>query len=290
MPKPSMKGVVTLGLGLAAGLCPAPPCRAQQLTNGSLAVTVQTQDGSFQLATRAAASRPVLSARAGAQIDHQWVRSNEYPQHRAAESTFSDSLGAGHQISVTSSGLQGKPNLVYTVQLYDESPYATVQVEVQNHTGRAVTVQAIRSVEAIGQPVIGIEGRESADRILSDSYSEDWPRLVIYDLGSGPRQMHRGAWSQVIYNRESAQSLFLGALSADRFVTLLHLMYQGAGNDARITSYTVDSTGTTEIQKENSLRRAQAGEVIDLSLRTPDLVEFRSTQVCRPTGDPCRER
>ena len=25
-------------------------------------------------------------------------------------------------------------------------------------------------------------------------------------------------------------------------------------------------------------------------LRTPDLVEFRSTQVCRPTGDPCRER
>jgi alpha-galactosidase len=266
MPKPSMKGVVTLGLGLAAGLCPAPPCRAQQLTNGSLAVTVQTQDGSFQLATRAAASRPVLSARAGAQIDHQWVRSNEYPQHRAAESTFSDSLGAGHQISVTSSGLQGKPNLVYTVQLYDESPYATVQVEVQNHTGRAVTVQAIRSVEAIGQPVIGIEGRESADRILSDSYSEDWPRLVIYDLGSGPRQMHRGAWSQVIYNRESAQSLFLGALSADRFVTLLHLMYQGAGNDARITSYTVDSTGTTEIQKENSLRRAQAGEVIDLSL------------------------
>ena len=130
---------------------------------------------------------------------------------------------------------------------------------MQNHTGKAVTVEAIRSVEAIGQPVIGIEGPESADRILSDSYSEDWPRLSIYDLGSGPRQMHRGSWSQVIYNRESKQSLFLGALSADRFLTLMHLAYQGAGNDARITSYTVDSTGTTELHKEMSLRRAQAG-------------------------------
>jgi hypothetical protein len=279
-----MKGVVTLGLGLVAGLCPAPPCRAQQLTNSSLAVTVQAQDGSFQVATRAAANRPVLSARAGAQIDHQWARSNEYPQHRAAESTFSDSLGTGHQISVTSSGLQGKPDLVYTVQLYDQRPYATVQVEVQNHTGKAVTVQAIRSVEAIGQPVIGIEGRESADRILSDSYSEDWPQLVIYDLGSGPRQMHRGAWSQVIYNRESKQSLFLGALSADRFVTLLHLMYQGAGNNARITSCTVDSTGTTELQKENSLRRAQADEVIDLSLPLNTGQNMASERVMMATG------
>src|ERR1035437_3795034 len=33
-----------------------------------------------------------------------------------------------------------------------------------------------------------------------------------------------------------------------------------------------------------------AANGVELSLRTPDLVEFRSTQVCRPTGDPCRER
>jgi alpha-galactosidase len=259
MPKPRLRHVVIVGLGVAAYLGLARPCRGQQLTNGSLVVTVQAQDGSFKVAT-------VLSARTGAQIDHQWVRSNEYPQHRAAESTFTDSLGGGRQISVTCSGLQGKPDLVYTVQLYDQRPYATVQVEVQNHTGNAVTVQAIRSVEAIGQPVIGIEGPEYADRILSDSYSEDWPRLVIYDLGRGPNQMHRAAWSQAIYNRGSKQSLFLGALSADRFVTLLHLGYQGAGADAKIASYTVDATGTTELQKENSLRRAPADEVIELSL------------------------
>src|ERR1035438_9481862 len=277
MPKPRLRHLVIVGLGVAAYLGLARPCRGQQLTNGSLTVAVQAQDGSFKVAT-------VLSARAGAQIDHQWVRSNEYPQHRAAESTFTDSLGGGHQISVTCFGLQGKPDLVYTVQLYDQRPYATVQVEVQNHTGNAVTVQAIRSVEAIGQPVIGIEGPEYTDRILSDSYSEDWPRLVIYDLGRGPNQMHPAAWSQVIYNRGSKQSLFLGALSADRFVTLLHLGYQGAGADAKIASYTVDSTGTTELQKENSLRRAPADEGIELSLPPAAGQSVASERVMMATG------
>jgi len=284
MPKSSGMGVLTIGLEVAAGLCLAAPCRAQQLTNDSLAVTVDARDGSFQIAPRAAANRPALRARVGAQVDRQWVASNEYPQRRAAESGFTDPLGAGRQISVTCAGLAGKPDLVFTVRLYDRRPYASVQVEVQNRSGKAVTVQAIRSVEAMGQPVIGIAGPESADRVLSDSYSEDWPRLAIYDLGNGPRQMHRAAWSQVVYNRESKQSLFLGALSADRFVTLLHLMYQGAGNDARISSYTVDSSGTTELQKDNALRRAPADEAIDLSLPLGDRKSMASEPVMIATG------
>lgn len=215
---------------------------------------VQAGDGSFQVVSEREANHQVLNARAGAQIDGQWVRSNDYPEHRATASTFTDALGTGHQIRVICSGLAGKPDLAYTVQVYDQRPYATVQVEVQNNTGKIVTVQDLRSIEAIGQPIIGIDGTESADRILSDSYSEDWPRLVIYDLGSGPRQMHRAAWSQVIYNRESKQSLFVGALSADRFVTLMHLKYQGPANNAKITSYIVDSTGTTELQRELASR------------------------------------
>jgi hypothetical protein len=282
MQNPSPGDFLKLGLGLAV-LYFAGPCRGQ-LNNSSLSVTVQAALGSYQVATRGAANRPVLRARVGAEIDHQWVRSNEYPHSPSVESGFSDSLGAGRQIRVTCTGLAGKPDLVYTVQLYDQHPYATVQVEVQNRTANAVTVEAIRSVEAIGQPVIGLEGREQADRILSDSYSEDWPRLVIYDLGTGPRQMHRGAWSQVIYNRESKQSLFLGALSADRFVTLLHLMYQGAGNDAKITSYNVDSTGTTELQREMALRQAPPDEAIDLSLTLNAGQTMSSERVMIATG------
>lgn len=46
-----------------------------------------------------------------------------------------------------------------------------------------------------------------------------WPRLSIYDLGSGPRQMHRGSCSQVIYNRESRvcrRSPIIGILETER--------------------------------------------------------------------------
>jgi alpha-galactosidase len=271
-------------VAIATAQCISPTCRAQTITNGSLSVMVQRSDASFQVVSQREANRRVLNARPGAQIDGRWVRSNDYPEHDASVSTFSDALGSGHQIRLLCSGLAGTPDLAYTLQVYDQRPYATVQVEVQNHTGKVATVQDLRSIEAIGQPIIGIDGPESADRVLSDSYSEDWPRLVIYDLGSGPRQMHRAAWSQVIYNRESKQSLFVGALSADRFVTLMHLMYQGSGNDAKIRSYTVDSTGTTELQKENSLREDPSQDAIELSLALNDGQSLASERVMIATG------
>jgi hypothetical protein len=279
-----------LGVGVAAGLCvAAAPCCAQELSNSSLTVNVQAKDGSFAIAPRATANHPVLSARGGAEIDHAWVRTNDYPRYAVTTSTFSDALGPGHQISARYSGLDGKPDLIYTLQLYDERPYATVQVEVQNHTGKTLTMQAIRSIEAtsiqaMGHAVIGIDGPEPADRILSDSYSENWPELVIYDLGKGPRQMHRASWSQVIYNRQSKQSLFLGALSADRFLTLMHLAYQGTGDDAKITSYTVDATGTTEMQKENALRGDPPEDAIELSLPLGDGQSMASERVMMATG------
>ena len=65
-----------------------------------------------------------------------------------------------------------------------------------------------------------------------------------------PDGMHRGVGSQLIYNRQTKQSLFLGALTSDRFLTLLRLKAEGKGADAKIASYNVDSTGTTEIQKD----------------------------------------
>ena len=123
-------------------------------------------------------AQPVLRSRVAAQVDHQWLRSSDYPRHQASESTFEDDLGPGQEVTVTCSGLDDKPDLVYVLQLYKQRPYGTVQVKVQNSAGREVTVQAIRSVEAIGEPIINLGGGQSADRVLSDSFSEDWPDLA----------------------------------------------------------------------------------------------------------------
>ncbi len=283
MSKRTRRLVFRVGLAVTAGiLMAALPCVAQQLTNDQLSLTVNAREGSYQLSLRD--GQPVLKSRVAAEVDHQWLRSSDYPRCQASEFSFEDDLGSGPQVTVTCSGLDGKPDLVYVLQLYKQRPYGTVQVKVQNSAGKEVTVQAIRSVEAMGEPMVNLGGSPSADRVLSDSFSEDWPDLVLYDLGGVQGGMHRGAGSQLIYNRESKQSLFLGALTSDRFLTLLHLKAEGAGAKARIASYTVESTGTTEIQKDFDLKDAPADDQVELSLPVKPGEELASERLLFEAG------
>jgi hypothetical protein len=240
----TMIGAMIAGLTLVAVLCPA-----QQLTNGTLSVTV-SKNGSYRLGPTG--SPTALQASISALVDHTWLRPGSYPSHSVSESPFSDPLGSGRQLTVTCSGLNGSPDLIYVVQIYTQTSYGAVQVWVRNGTRKATSVQAIRSVEATGDSIVNLGGQPSDERILSDSFSEDWPDLVIYDLGDAPGGMHRGVGSQLIYNRTTKQSLFLGALTSDRFLTLLRLKAEGKGAGAKVASYTVESTGTTEIQKDYS--------------------------------------
>lgn len=241
----SMMGALVALFGLGAVRC-----SAQQLTNGTLSVTVNPKDGSYQFGLNG--GQAALQSNIGAMVDHTWLRAASYPSHTVSESPFSDALGSGKQLTVTCSGLRGSPDLIYVLQLYSQNPYGAIQVQVKNGTGKATSVQAIRSVDATGDSIANLGGRPSDERILSDSFSEDWPDLVIYDLGGAPDGLHRGVGSQLIYNRQTRQSLFLGALTSDRFLTILRLKAEGKGSDAKIASYTVESTGTTEIQKDLS--------------------------------------
>jgi alpha-galactosidase len=291
--------VFGVGLAVTAGmLMAALPCVAQQLTNDTLSVTVNAQEGSYQLSFQAKpqnnqqdsqhndqhTGQPVLKARVAAEIDHQWVRSSDYPRRQASDSSFEDDLGSGRQVTVTCSGLDGKPDLVYVLQLYKQRPYGTVQVKVHNSVGKEVSVQAIRSVDAVGDPVLNLSGGESADRVLSDSFSEDWPDLALYDLEGAPGGMHRGVGSQLIYNQESKQSVFFGALTSDRFLTVMHLKAEGVGAKAKIASFTVESTGTTEIQKDFDLKEAPADNKVELSLPLKPGEEMSSERLMFEAG------
>lgn len=267
---------------IAATLIVSTPCAAQQLTNDKLSLTVNAKDGTYQLAVRG--GQPIFTSGVAAQVDHQWLRSTEYPRHQVSESTFSDDLGSGRSITVTNSGLAGKADLIYVVQLYDKSPYGTLQVTVRNTTGKEVAVQAIRGVEALGEPLLNLGGAASADRILSDSFSEDWPQLRLYDLGKAPGGMHRAVGSQLVYNRESKQSLFIGALTADRLLTVLHLQAAGDGTGTKIASYSVDFTGTTEIQKDSDLKNAPAENQVELSLPLASGSDMISERVMLQAG------
>ncbi len=273
----------TVGAVIIAGaLMFSAPGAAQQWTNDKLLLTVNAQDGTYQLSGRG--GQPIFTSRVAAQIDRQWLRSSDYPRHQVSESTFTDELGSGHALTVNFTGLDGKPDLLFISQAYDQRPYVSVQVTVRNTTGKELTLQAIRAIEAIGEPLLNLGGPASADRILSDSFSEDWPELHLYDLGKAPGGMHRGAGSQLIYNRESKQSLFLGALNSDRFLTLLHLQASGAGAETKVAAFTVDSTGTTEVQKEFDLKNASAEDQIELSIPLAPGAELHSERLLLQAG------
>ncbi len=234
-----------------------------------LSVVVQPSDGTYEIQT-GKGGRRVIHARVAAEIDHKWVKSTDYPKHQITQSAFEDALGRGQKLTVISSGLANLPDLAYTLQIYEGRHFGVIEESVQNHTGNSVTVQSIRSVEAVGDQIIDLGGAQSADRVLSDSFSEDWPPLQIYDLGKAPQGMHRAVGSQLIYNRESKESFFFGALTSDRLLTIIHLQTQSSSpRGLGIASYTIDSTGTTEIQAtdpESGLREGPAENLIELSV------------------------
>jgi len=260
----------------------AGPIAAQQLANDKLSLSVNAKVGTFQLAVRG--GQTLFTSLAAAQIDRQWLRSSDYPRHLASESAFTDDLGSGRAITVSNSGLPEKPDLIFVIQIYDKNPYAVLQVTVRNTTGKEVTLQAFRGLELLDDPLLNLGGHASADRVLSDSYSEDRPALRLYDLGKAPGGMHRGIGSQLIYNRESKQSLFIGALTADRLLTYLHLQTKGEGAETKVASYSVDFTGTTEIQKEYDLRDDPSEDRLELNIPIAPGAELVSERLILQAG------
>ena len=266
--------LVLPGVGLLS--IPASSQTVAPLQNRWLTVSVRESDGSFELRAQELKDA-VLTGRVGAEISHQWLSSTDYPKHQATASTFQSPLGDGHQLEVSFTGLAGKPNLKYALQLYDGRPYGNIQVQVENTGHEPMSVENIRTIDIIGP--INLGGAETTDRVLSDSYSEDRPPLHVFDLGRTPvylgedeygkdlSNLHLAVGSQLIYNRESKLSLLLAALTSDRWLTILHLHTAPlASGGARISSYTVDSTGTTEIMKKESIREDPASDQIELSL------------------------
>jgi alpha-galactosidase len=242
-----------------------------ELKNAALLVKVSAADGSYAIVPNGNNS-PVLRAEISAEVDHRWVRSDAYPKHEIVSSDFKDVLGQGRQVTVTSSGLADRPDLTYTIRVYDNHPFGEIEVQVHNHTERSFAVQSIRTVESIGNVILNLQGDPASDRVLSDSFSEDWPPLQIYDLGKAPNGMHRAIGSQLIYNQQSHQSIFFGALTSNRFLTILHLKTQPGSAGPTVAGYTVDSTGTTEIQatdEESGLREGPRDNLIELNLPLP---------------------
>ncbi|MBV9480657.1 MAG: alpha-galactosidase [Acidobacteria bacterium] len=254
-------------LAITSLLTLSPCMRAQggrqpvRLQNRDLVVEANQEDGSYIIGFMGDGGSS-LSARPAAKINGSWIFSTQYPKHTAASSEIADSLGQSSQILLTNSGLGDQPDLICSLRLHSNPSYVEMEVDVRNTTGRDFNVQSIRMVDSRHPKIAGVH--EPAARVLSDSWSEDRPAMRIHDLNEIGGGMDRAVGSQLIYNRESKTAFFAGALTSDKWITVLRLHVDT--KQARSTGYEIDSTGTTELTQENSLANSPPQDRVELAL------------------------
>lgn len=243
----------------------ARPASSNSIQGGELSIQI-FDDGSYALRSRAI---PGVVLRSGVEVDiaGSTLKSSEYPRHLTSVTPFRDELGSGHALTVTYSGSPTVPDLVCVLRVYDDRPWGDLQVGVYNTTSQPIAVHAIRVVRSDVGRVLNLKGSDEQNRVLSDSFSEDTPQLKLMDLAQPSDGMHRAFGSQLIYNRQSGMSLFLGALSADKLLTVFHLKSSGQGGVVRVLSYDVASTGTNEILPNDAEHRYSPANNVPLSLQ-----------------------
>jgi hypothetical protein len=199
------------------------------IRGGSLAIEA-FDDGSYALRST---TIPGDVLRSDVEVDTAagTLKSSLYPRHSSSVAPFSDALGSGQLLTVTYAGLPGAPDLVCELRVYENQPWGDIRVTVNNSTGGSIEVHALRVLNSNAGAVLNLNGPAWEDRVLSDSFTEDSVKLM--DLGEPENGAHRAFGSQLIYNRQSGQSLFLGALSAGRLLTVLGV----AGPEQRVPAW-----------------------------------------------------
>lgn len=230
----------------------------------ALTVAVDTKNCSYTISSPAFQGE-VLRARPAIRVGRKWIEAGSYPSCTEEHSSVVGELGAADEDTVRFSGLQDAPELLLRIRRYNAKPYGELQLTARNTTGKPIEIQALRLIEASGNDLIHLGASSASERILNDSFSEDRPGMQLHDLSDSEKEMHRAVGAQLIYNPQTHQSWFIGALTSDKFLSVLRL-HMAAAHSAVTKSYEVESTGTTELLKENSLQDSPAADRVDLSL------------------------
>jgi alpha-galactosidase len=116
-------------------------------TERALQIAVSPADGTYAIGMRGS-SAYALRAGIGVEVDARWLHAADYPRHRVGHSPAQGYLGEATDWQVTCSGLSGQPDLIYHLRAYASQPFGDIQATVRNTTGKAIHVEAIRSLEA----------------------------------------------------------------------------------------------------------------------------------------------
>ena len=259
------RGILALTLGMLLA-----PSGLAEAANGKLQFMVDPKTGIYAIRT-GGDSNPVLTAGIAVRADGRWLHAADFPNHTVTRSDATGTLGKADKWTIIYSGLKDDPELICKVLIYRDMPYGEIQAVARNTATKTLHVEAFRLIDANdrstrGRSIIDLAGPATEDRVLSGSFSEDEPAMTVRDLADAEKQMHRGVGTQLVYNRQSHRSWFIGALTSDRFLSVMRLRTAGPAGSVHIGSYQVDSTGTTELTAEYSLHDSPAEDRVQLSL------------------------
>jgi alpha-galactosidase len=262
---------------LACALVPLLSAAGQERgSSPNIGASVEPSHGAITLSHLSAS---LQGAGVAAEVDHGWVHSADYPKPTIAKTTESGELGDADCWTVTFSGGAARPDLIYRLRSYNGAPFADLQLTLRNTGAKAITVQDLRPIEVAAANGIDLDGPPQDDRVLSDSFSEDRPAMKIHDLGGAPSLVHKGVGSQLVFNRRSGLSFFIGTLTSDKFLTILRVHVGRSAGSPAITSFEADDAGTTEFTKENSLRKSPPEDRVELSVTVGPGQELRSERL-----------
>lgn len=245
---------------------------------GDATFIVVHDDGAYSILASNSAHE-ILRPGMGADTGNGILRSIDYPEHVKTITVFTNEFGSGQLITIRHKGRPETPELISEFRSYEGRRWVEVRLRIHNTTRAPVEVHAFRLVDGGASTVPDLDGPVSDDRVLSDSFSEDHPQLRIMDAAEPTAGMHSGFGSQLIYNRHSKQSLFVGALTADRLLTMVNLRVSADGHS---DAYRVEQTGTTEVLADQSENPAHDSQPLRLQVAAGE--ELSSERVLISTG------
>ena len=269
----AVPGILLCAIG--TGLHALPPSE----TSNSLAFSADAKTASYSIGLHGQGA-PVLTASVAVNVDGQWLLASDYPQRSASKSEVTGPLGKAEEWVLTYSGRTGSPDLICTVRMYEDVPFGDIRMTARNTaTDKTFEIEAFRPIGSDSGNILNLMGPATEDRVLSYSYSEDQPAIAIHDLADADDGMHLGVGSQLIYNRKSGLSWFVGALTSDRYLSVARLSVAGSGTAANISSYHVDSEGTTYITSKFYLRKSPPEDRVQLKLKLTPGAELSSERL-----------
>jgi hypothetical protein len=122
------------------------PAASDAIRGGNLTVEA-FDDGSYALRSDSI-SGDILHSEVEVDTAEGALSSALYPRHLNSITPFSDELGSGQLLTVTHTGLAGKPDLISEFRLYESQPWGDIRVTVRNSTARSIEVNSIGVVKS----------------------------------------------------------------------------------------------------------------------------------------------